>query len=88
MVEFKVWVLSGIVAILLGVLGWIIRVAAKAIINRLDEMIKQNEAFGRTLVWQNGEISSLKSRVGVNERRINDHAKRLRDVEIKQSKVS
>lgn len=84
--ELKVWILSGITGALIVVIWWIVRRGITGIYTRLDKMIQQNHAFGRALIKQSGRLSTLERRTEVNERRLNDHSGRIRQLEINEDK--
>lgn len=84
--EVKVWILTVVVAVLGGVIAWVARVSIKSILERLDKLISQNNAFGKALIRQHGEINGLKDKVNRNEKRLNEHSERIRKIELNQPK--
>ncbi|WP_146161516.1 hypothetical protein [Mangrovibacterium marinum] len=80
--DLKVWILSGVIGAGSVLLWWIIRKAIDGVYARLDRMIEQNEETGKMLVEHGNELKSLDRRINVNENRLNDHAKRIRQLEI------
>lgn len=84
--EVKVWVLTGLVSFLVTLFIAAFWFLVRSINNRLDKLIDQNEVTGKELTRQNGEISSIKRDVSNNRERLNDHAKRLREIELENAK--
>jgi hypothetical protein len=82
--ELKVWLLTSVIIILITVLWWIVRLGIKGIYSRLDQMISQNEETSKQMVQQCAEIEHLESRINVNDKRLDDHAGRIRNLEIKK----
>ena len=82
--EIKIWIISAVILVLLAVLGWIMRLAILGVYKRLDRLINQNTALNIRLTKQDGDITTLKSRVETNETRLNDHAGRIRQIEINE----
>ncbi len=80
--EIKIWILSVVITVLLAVLGWIMRLAIIGVYKRLDKLIDQNTALNIRLTRQDGNIATLKENVATNEKRLNDHTKRIRRLEI------
>lgn len=84
--EVKIWVLTGLVSFLVTLFIAAFWFLVRSINNRLDKLIDQNEVTGKELTRQNGEISSIKRDVYNNRERLNDHAKRLREIELENAK--
>lgn len=84
--EVKIWVLTGLVSFLVTLFIAAFWFLVRSINNRLDKLIDQNEVTGKELTRQNGEISQIKREVSNNRERLNDHAKRLRDIELENAK--
>ena len=80
--ELKVWILSTVIGAGAVLLWWIIRKAIDGVYARLDRMIEQNEETSKALVEHASELKSLDRRITVNENRLNDHSKRIRQLEI------
>ena len=80
--ELKVWILSAVIGAGAVLLWWIIRKAIDGVYSRLDRMIEQNEETSKALVEHASELKSLDRRITVNENRLNDHSKRIRQLEI------
>ena len=83
--EVKVYVLGLAIGAISVVLWWVLRLGIRGVYKRLDELIKQNNSFGKALVKQSSDISSLTRRVVTNENRLNDHAKRIVNIEIEHA---
>lgn len=80
--EIKVWVLTGVIGVLCVVLWWMLRLAIRGIYRRLDELIKQNIALSETLIKLTSDMGTIKQRVLSVEDRLNNHAERIRKLEI------
>lgn len=81
--EIKVWILSGVIVALSGILWWLVRLGIKGIYARLDKMIEQNDETSKSLIKQDGKIVQLENRMATADKRLDDHAGRIRTLEIK-----
>lgn len=80
--EVKLWVVLGALAVLFPIFVAIVRSWFNRILNKLDELIRQNSDHRTELVRQNERMSGVDNRLGEHERRINDHAIRIREIEM------
>lgn len=83
--SIRMWILSGLSGFLLVVLWWSIRTWIQSVTTRLDKLIEQNEQYSTKLVEHEEEIGGLSKRIDVNDRRLDDHSKRIRVIENKQA---
>lgn len=74
-------VLMWIIGILLGVIG----VLLGRLLLKFDEVIKGLNKVNEILVAHQTRLDNIDHRFQNNDNRINDHAKRLRQVELKQA---
>jgi len=57
-------------------------VGINRIVSKLDELIKQNYDFNTKLVETSGKVNNLTDRVVMNEKRLDNHASRIRHLEL------
>jgi hypothetical protein len=80
MSEFEVWLYRGCIVILLGVLWYL----AKGVLKELKLIRGTLQALQLAQARQDGQIKLVSNTQESHEKRINDHAERLRDIERKQ----
>jgi len=80
------WLITFIITVLLGALGWIIKTFATKVLEKLDEVVESNNNVSGQIIAQGGQIKSLEQRVEVHDERINKHGERIRTVEIEIAK--
>lgn len=88
MSEIQVLVLTSAISVLFAIVWWAFKYLVTSINSRLDKLITQNEVTGRELTRQNSEISNIKTDLKTHDTRLNDHATRIRDIELIQAKNS
>lgn len=74
--ELKNWILSGVVVLLLGILGWLTQNIAVRILNRLDAMLSELQKLTSMMVKHEEELKSIHETQ-------KDHAMRIRELENK-----
>lgn len=84
---FEIWMYRGIIAVLLMISWYFIRVWAKRIEEKFDTVIKTLQDMGlknkeQTMLIQN--LMDNKKSVG---NRLNDHSKRIRNLELDTAKI-
>ncbi len=84
--EIKLWILLPVLGASLTIVWWAFRTLVNGINSRLDRLIRQNEETGKELTRQNSEIGSLRSDMKDHKSRLDDHGKRIREIEIKQAR--
>lgn len=78
--EFEVWLYRGSIAILLIVLWYL----AKQVLGQLKEMNTNIKALGEKGIQHDGKLELVQKEVSDQTKRLDDHSKRIRDVERKQ----
>lgn len=88
--QFAYWLITGIITALLGVVWYAFTQWRKSIndgisqVNeKLDELIKTIKDLGEVSIENREQISNLTKITDTHEQRLNDHSKRIRDVELK-----
>lgn len=84
--EIKLWVATGVIAVLLPVMWFIVKWAVNRVVSRLDKLVEQNNTMTTELVRQNGEIKSVRRRLDGHDETLKDHSKRIWTLEAKQHK--
>jgi hypothetical protein len=84
--EFEIWIYRGLIGFILMVIWYFIKRWSVKIDQKFDELIKAVNQVGLKNETQNGQIEILNRVQATHETRLNDHAKRLRNVELNQKK--
>ena len=82
--EFETWLTSGIIGIALVVIGFFLQ----RLLTEMKEMNVNIKLIGEKGLIHDGKLELVDTEVRQHERRINDHADRLRKVERKQDSCS
>jgi hypothetical protein len=80
MSEFEIWVYRGAIVILLGVLWYL----AKGVLKQLKEI---NISLRDILIWNGGtdiKIKDIEKETSENKQRLNEHGRKIRDLELNQ----
>lgn len=86
--EVKLWVALSVIGILTPLVMYAGKWAIDQITSKLDQIIKQNAEFNSELVRHNSEIVNMKEDIKINGTRLNDHADRLREIELDHAKCN
>lgn len=86
--EFEIWVYRGLIAALIILLYYLFQRWIRRIDGKFDELIKAVQRQNEQAIRQSGEINNLTKRVDSNCERLDDHAKRLRSMELAQAKCN
>jgi len=81
-VEIKLWMLVGVLGFMIPLFIWLAKLGINRIVSKLDELIKQNYDFNTKLVETTGKVNNLIDRVVMNEKRLDNHASRIRHLEL------
>lgn len=84
MEQIKLWILISVVVIMGSVLGFIGKVIARLIIERLDDIVRELRALNTTTALHGQDIKVLQEADAMINQRLNNHAERLRAIEIKE----
>lgn len=68
--EIKYWVLSGVVAILLAILGWVFNSIAQNILKKLDDMLKELQRLTMLMTKHEQQIEHIYDRLKEHDKRI------------------
>jgi hypothetical protein len=80
------WLTLAIIGGAAVVIWWSFRTWIKGVNARFDLLISEIQDLSKSLVAQNGRIQTIEKSLGTHDVRLNDHAKRLRQLELKQAK--
>lgn len=83
--EFEIWVYRGIIALLLIVIWWGLTNFSKKIDDNFKSLIGAVKEQSESLIRQEAEVSDLGKRVETNEKQLNDHSTRIRQIENKKA---
>lgn len=78
-----IWVLTGALGLVVSVGILVISGLIKSLTERMDEMLKGINNLNTLTTQQNEQIKTLYNNKADTDFRLNDHGKRLRDLEIK-----
>jgi predicted PurR-regulated permease PerM len=68
--ELKYWVLSGVVAVLLAVLGWILASIAQNIVRKLDKIVEELQRLTSLMTKHEQQIEHIYDRLKEHDRRL------------------
>ena len=80
MSDFEIWVYRGAILILLAILWYL----AKGVLIQLKEINRNLNNVSDQGIRHDEQLKQSNSRIDSHENRLNDHAKRIREVEHKQ----
>jgi len=83
-VDIQVWILTGLVGSLLILGWWSARNWITTISEKIDQLITAVQKQSESNIKQAVEINNLTKRVDTADNRLNDHSKRIKNIEIKQ----
>jgi len=82
MTDFEIWIYR----IVISVLGIVLWFGIQRLIRKFDELIKSINELTAESRTQQEQIKGINNTVADHTSRLNDHAKRLRSIEIDQAK--
>ncbi|MGH2645756.1 MAG: hypothetical protein ACRDE2_17525 [Chitinophagaceae bacterium] len=81
--DVKIWILTALLLLALSILGFIIKTITHQILKRLDEIVDELKGITKITAVQEQQIKSLVDQQGNTNQRLNDHATRIRKLEIR-----
>ena len=84
--QFSFWFITGLITILLFVVWYAFTAWRKSINDKLDELIKAIKDLAEISVKNTEQINALYKKMSEHDDRLNDHAYRIRNVEISCAK--
>lgn len=75
------WILSGIIAVLIAIIGFLLRERFKSIIDKLTELIDSVNKLASTMALQDQSIHELDDRLTGTRAELKDLECRVREVE-------
>ena len=84
--ELQIWVLTGVVTTLSAILMIVLKVSLQRLISRLDKLIDEVRGLTETVSTHKSEIENLITKNNEQDKRLNVHSERIRDLEINRSK--
>ena len=85
MTEFEIWVYRLVIVALGIVIWWVIQWAVKRVTSKLDELIESITELTSTSKLQQEQITNISKLISDQNGRLNDHGKRLRNLELKRA---
>ena len=85
MSDFEYWVYRGLIAVLLMIVGWVIKSFATKVTDKLDQLIEAMHALASKNIAHESQLKQISEQQADHSNRLNDHAARIRDVELKQA---
>jgi septal ring factor EnvC (AmiA/AmiB activator) len=85
-VSGSAWVLFAAIGVLAAILGFVIKIVTDQVIKKLDEIVSELKQLTRTSAVQEQQIKELQEQDKTLHHRLNDHASRIRAIEIKFNK--
>lgn len=84
--EVYVWILSGVLGILITIGTYILSSLIKNLTNKLETLTKSIQELNVCTATQTEQIKTLFNDKETTDRRLNDHADRIRTLEIYKGK--
>lgn len=81
--EIKVWILTSVLAIVVVVMGFLLKMWFRQIITRLDELVEEMKGISQVAAVQEQQIKNINDQIGESRQRLNNHSERIRNLEIK-----
>lgn len=85
--EVKVWILVAAVGVMGTALGFVIKVATNLLIKRLDGIVDELKRLNLSNSLHGQDITHLQETNSQVQTRLNNHADRLRSLEIHQKHI-
>ncbi len=85
-VEIQIWMLTGVVSALSTVLMIVFKTSLTRLVNWLDKLIDQVRELTETVGVHKNAIDSLSTKNNEQDKRLNGHSERIRELEINQNK--
>ena len=82
MAEIKIWILIAVVSTLAAILGFGIKVVTHEVLKRLDAIVNELKQLTRETTVQQQQIKRLQDQDTTINYRLNDHARRIRTLEL------
>ena len=80
--EVKIWILVTVVSVMAAILGFVIKLVTREVIKRLDDIVTELKQLTRTTTVQEQQIKRLQEQQNTINHRLNEHAARLRSLEV------
>lgn len=80
------WVITGLGGLMVAVIGYGLKNWKTVIEGKIDEALHELKTISSATISQQGRIDAQDDRIRNNENRLNDHSKRLRNLEISSAK--
>jgi hypothetical protein len=77
--EFEIWLYRGLIAALVMIVGYVVKVFATRVTDRLDKLIE-------AMNTHEGRIKQIVEQQSDHSKRLNDHGGRIRSLEIEHAK--
>ena len=84
--EVKFWIVSCALVIVTTVLGFLLKMWFKEIIDKLDALVEELKILAQTKVVHEQQIKYLQEDQTNTKKRLNDHSKRIRNLELDKKK--
>ncbi len=78
--EVQIWVLTGMVSLLFAILMILFKIG----LQRMDKLIHEVHKLTNTVSSQKSNIARVLDKNNVQDKRLNEHSTRIRNLEIKQ----
>ncbi|TAN18823.1 MAG: hypothetical protein EPN37_04485 [Chitinophagaceae bacterium] len=82
--DIKIWILTTALILVISVIGFIVKTITRQILKRLDQIVNELKQVTRLSTVHEQQIKSLGDQQANTNMRLNDHAVRLRKLEIQR----
>jgi hypothetical protein len=84
--EIKIWILIAVAGSMATILGFIIKLVTGEVIKRLDEIVVELKQLTQATTVQGQQIKGLEEQDAIIHRRLNEHATRIHELELRQTR--
>ncbi len=82
MTEFEIWLYRSLIILLLVIIWFVVKSFSVSITKKIDELINSINELTKEMATQRGEITQLTNGQHDHSNRLNDHGKRIRQLEL------
>lgn len=80
--EIKYWIVCGICAVLAYFFKWIIGIIADKVLAKFDDVIVEIKGIRESIILHSERLKYGDEKLDRHENMLNDHEKRIKDIEI------
>ena len=81
--EIKIWILVAVAGVMATIMGFIIKVITDQVLKRLDDIVMELKQLTHVTTIHKEQIKGLQEQDAMLHRRLQNHVKRIRALEMK-----